>query len=149
MVDIALYFLAYLCTVFAVVYMLVPQYNRQYLAPLYFGVLVAWAVMFYDGFTGQPKDEMTEWRDLEGSQVLTYVYAEPDDLYFWLVPTHTNIPVAYRIDFDIDLARRLKGAFDDKGDGEFVFLNKRKDGDWAVNVKHPEPVVELPNKNGN
>ncbi len=148
MVEIALYFLAYVCTCFIVVYYLAPEYRRSFMASMCFGVLVAWAVVFFDGFSGIPKDEDVEWRELEGAEIITYRYAEPDDLYLWLVPKHTIIPVAYRVDFHIDLARRLKGSFDNKGDKESVFLNKRKDGDWSVSVMHPEPVRELPTKNG-
>ncbi len=118
------------------------------MASMCFGVLVAWAVVFFDGFSGIPKDEDVEWRELDGSEVITYRHEEPNDLYLWLVPPYTNIPVAYRMDFDIDLARRLKGAFDGKGDDEAVFLNGLKKGDWGVSVKHPQPVRELPNKNG-
>lgn len=96
-------------------------------------------------YLGLAKPMHAEWRDMTEIKVIAFVAAPGEALYLWV---QRDVPVAYVMEWNVEVAAALGNAFEKGEPGEPVVLMREGPigdpyGGWEA---HPVPHNELPSK---
>lgn len=110
-----------------------------------FAVAAAGGYLGFVEYLGLPKPIKAEWRDMTKIEVIAFVAAPGEAVYLWV---RREKPVAYVMEWNVEVAAALAGAFEEGEPGEAVMLERNGPvgdpyGGWAA---HPMPHNELPSK---
>ncbi len=134
----------------------IAVWSRRRLAPRVYAV-VLFAGLLVVGFgsladlLGRPKPAQFEWfrANAEGVEVLSSDIRENEAIYLWLRQAPGDPPRAYKLPWDIEVAKQLYGAqaqAQETGRGVRMRGRLQDSGDPTEPVFYPDPQEALPPK---
>jgi hypothetical protein len=127
----------------AYIYLILPRGAWRVLAVSIYVVLTASVFGGASELIGLSKPVLTEWRTLEGSEIIAFVPVEGEAIHVWILRDGT--PVAYALPWSVKDAQLLQDGLKRMGEqGGTLELGERFDGTPDADQQQGDVAKEVP-----